>query len=463
MRGTFALHLNKLREGQIRSEQKAAAQEIDKVLSALSILDSLVIRTLLDSVPEFVKLFSNPAEWVRLFAVQSVQTLIDCKFAESNLMLTIIPSTAGALCNAGQEPSEEVRTELTALAVLAVKRFQHEVAVLGLLDHFRLLAEISLADQCPEVSRRGLALCRLLCGAIPLEIRPATLALAKALKPLLWHHHADIRCEAIETLTDVFRLGGRELLDDSRELPEGSHGTTMAMLTVLASDSAVAVRIRIFATMARVLLTHPDTRADERPRFLPIVLLGLTDATATAREAAAVTLRLAGDVYANDTRDIRGDVSSRPINISDLERRPEDARSLREAFERVGLSPLPLCVTEDGLAPLDATPYAGSDQWPVETNDATPPLTVTKSEVRADEFDWLDPPSSPPQKTRAVPVPTPTSTASAKPASTPTKTTETATVPRLACGCTASCCAVQRPVALRHYARCSWHRLAVAF
>jgi dynein assembly factor 5, axonemal len=214
------------------------------------------------------------------------------------------------------EESEEIRLLLLRLGTACMTCFPHDIGPRNYIDFFQVLLENCFRDPFPDLKKEACKAASQLCEIEPKQVKVITVPLAKAVKnACLMHKHSAVRAEAANTLSVLFRCGAAEVLKDKDEL---DNRTTASELFVLCNDHSEPVRLGVLGILSCALLDIKE-RVEMHAKYLPHLLLLVTDPFDAVRARARETLDRLGQLYMMDNEDNRIDLASRRVTMKDIE------------------------------------------------------------------------------------------------------------------------------------------------
>lgn len=263
-----------------------------------------------------LKEFEDTSERSREEAVRIATELIPGQ--DASILDWVLPSVVtriGVVPVA--EESEEIRLLLLRLATACMAAFPHDIGPRNYIDFFQVLLENCFRDAFPDLKKEACKAACQLCSIEPKQVRAISIPLAKALKgACLVYKHSAVRCEAAQTLAVLFRCGASEVLRDGKDEPENR--TTAAELFVLCNDHSEPVRLAVLSVLSCALLDVKE-RLELHAKYLPHLLLLVTDAFDAVRKMAHEVLERVGQLYMIDNEDNRIDLASRRVTMKDIE------------------------------------------------------------------------------------------------------------------------------------------------
>ncbi|KPI89518.1 hypothetical protein ABL78_1394 [Leptomonas seymouri] len=215
------------------------------------------------------------------------------------------------------EESEEIRLLLLRLGAACMACFPHDIGPRNYIDFFQVLLENCFRDPFPDLKKEACKAACQLCVIEPKEVKAITVPLAKAVKgACLMHKHSAVRAEAASTLAVLFRCGASEVLKDGKDEPENR--TTASELFVLCNDHSEPVRLAVLETLSCALLDIKE-RVEMHAKYLPHLLLLVTDSFDAVRARAHEILERIGQLYMIDNEDNRIDMANRRVTMKDIE------------------------------------------------------------------------------------------------------------------------------------------------
>lgn len=214
------------------------------------------------------------------------------------------------------EPSEEIRLRflelLTALLETAFERHASSLLHAYIFDILVVLVG-GVHDAFPDANVCACATLRVLSDHMVSVVKHFSVALVRAVTPLLLHRLARVRVAAIDTVRALVSCPNRDkckgsgteaIVDllghrDDNVIPIAAFYTTEVRVNYFArlnQDANVGVRAAFFA-MVRDWITNLPDRYDHESRLMPYLLSAVSDNDdAIARDAVATLARL-GDRY----------------------------------------------------------------------------------------------------------------------------------------------------------------------
>ncbi|KAG5469443.1 hypothetical protein LSCM1_02664 [Leishmania martiniquensis] len=215
------------------------------------------------------------------------------------------------------EESEEIRLLLLRLGMACMTCFPHDIGPRNYIDFFLVLLENCFRDPFPDLKKEACkAVCQL-CSIEPKQVKAISTPLAKALKDsCVLHKHSAVRCEAAQALAVLFRCGAAEALRDGKDEPENR--TMASELFVLCNDHSEPVRLAVLSVLSCALLDIKE-RLEMHAKYLPHLLLLVTDSFDAVRNTARRVLERVGQLHMIDNEDNRIDMENRHITMKDIE------------------------------------------------------------------------------------------------------------------------------------------------
>ncbi|KAG5495135.1 hypothetical protein JKF63_02188 [Porcisia hertigi] len=215
------------------------------------------------------------------------------------------------------EESEEIRLLLLRLGMACMTCFPHDIGPRNYIDFFLVLLENCFRDPFPDLKKEACKAACQLCIIEPREVKSISVPLAKVLKSsCLMHKHSAVRCEAAQALAVLFRCGASEALKDGKDEPENR--SMASELFVLCNDHSEPVRLAVLSILSCALLDLKE-RLELHAKYLPHLLLLLTDSFDSVRNTAHEILGRVGQLYMIDNEDNRIDIANRRITMKDIE------------------------------------------------------------------------------------------------------------------------------------------------
>ncbi|PWU99221.1 hypothetical protein C3747_221g10 [Trypanosoma cruzi] len=214
------------------------------------------------------------------------------------------------------EESEEVRLLLLRLAVLCMETYPNEIGPRNYIDFLKILLENCLRDSFPQLKKEACCACVRLCEIEPVQVKYIALSLAKVVKCYLLHKHSVVRAEAVRALTSLIRHGAAQILSDEKE--EERNKTTVSILFVLANDHVEAVRVAVVELLSTAFLDIVE-RLEQHRKYLPHLLLLMTDDFVAVSTKAYEALENMGKLYMLDNEDNSIDITKRRVTMKDIE------------------------------------------------------------------------------------------------------------------------------------------------
>ncbi|KAK7202011.1 hypothetical protein NESM_000269300 [Novymonas esmeraldas] len=215
------------------------------------------------------------------------------------------------------EESEEIRLLLLRLGVSCMTCFPHDIGPRNYIDFFQVLLENCFRDAFPDLKKEACKATCQLCSIEPKQVRAISVPLVRALKSsCLLHKHSAVRCEAAQTLAVLFRCGASETLRDGKDEPE--QRTMASELFVLCNDHSEPVRLAVLSVLSCALLDVKE-RLEMHAKYLPHLLLLVTDSFDAVRTTARGVLERVGQLYMIDNEDNRIDMANRRVTMKDIE------------------------------------------------------------------------------------------------------------------------------------------------
>lgn len=263
-----------------------------------------------------LKGFEDTSERAREEAVRITLKLLPGQSA--NILDWVLPSVVTRIGIVPvAEESEEIRLLLLRLGAACMTCFPHDIGPRNYIDFFQVLLENCFRDPFPDLKKEACRAACQLCAIEPKQVKAITIPLVKAVKAAcLLHKHAAVRAEAASTLAVLFRCGASEALKDGKDEPENR--TTASELFVLCNDHSEPVRLAVLDILSCALLDIKE-RAEMHAKYLPHLLLLLTDPFDAVRARAQDTLERVGQLYMIDNEDNRIDMANRRVTMKDIE------------------------------------------------------------------------------------------------------------------------------------------------
>ncbi|AIO01463.1 hypothetical protein LPMP_331710 [Leishmania panamensis] len=215
------------------------------------------------------------------------------------------------------EESEEIRLLLLRLGAACMTYFPHDIGARNYIDFFLVLLENCFRDPFPDLKKEACKATCQLCSIEPKQVKAISIPLTKVLKDsCLLHKHSAVRCEAAQTLTVLFRCGASEALKDGKNDPESR--TMASELFVLCNDHSEPVRLAVLSVLSCALLDVKE-RLEMHAKYLPHLLILVTDPFDAVRNMAHKILEQVGQLYMIDNEDNRIDMANRRITMKDIE------------------------------------------------------------------------------------------------------------------------------------------------
>ncbi|CAJ1992153.1 protein of unknown function - conserved [Leishmania donovani] len=215
------------------------------------------------------------------------------------------------------EESEEIRLLLLRLGTACMTCFPHDIGPRNYIDFFLVLLENCFRDPFPELKKEACKAACQLCSIEPKQVKVISTPLAKVLKDsCLLHKHSAVRCEAAQTLAVLFRCGASEALRDGKDEPENK--AMASELFVLCNDHSEPVRLAVLSVLSCALLDVKE-RLEMHAKYLPHLLLLVTDSFDAVRNMARKILERVGQLYMIDNEDNRIDMANRRVTMKDIE------------------------------------------------------------------------------------------------------------------------------------------------
>ncbi|KAG5469085.1 hypothetical protein LSCM4_02481 [Leishmania orientalis] len=215
------------------------------------------------------------------------------------------------------EESEEIRLLFLRLGMACMTCFPHDIGPRNYIDFFLVLLENCFRDPFPDLKKEACKAACQLCSIEPKQVKAISTPLAKALKEsCLLHKHSAVRCEAAQTLAVLFRCGASEALKDGKDEPENR--TMASELFLLCNDHSEPVRLAVLSVLSCALLDIKE-RLEMHAKYLPHLLLLVTDSFGAVRNMAHQILERVGQLHMIDNEDNRIDIANRHITMKDIE------------------------------------------------------------------------------------------------------------------------------------------------
>ncbi|KPA81158.1 hypothetical protein ABB37_04500 [Leptomonas pyrrhocoris] len=263
-----------------------------------------------------LKGFEDSSERAREEAVRITTELLSDQNA--NVLDWVLPSVVTRIGIVPvAEESEEIRLLLLRLGTTCMTCFPHDIGPRNYIDFFQVLLENCFRDPFPDLKKEACKAACQLCAIEPKQVKAITVPLAKAVKSAcLMHKHSAVRAEAANTLAVLFRCGASEVLKDGKD--EAENRTTASELFVLCNDHSEPVRLAVLDILSCALLDIKE-RVEMHPKYLPHLLLLVTDPFDAVRARAREILERVGQLYLMDNEDNRIDMASRRVTMKDIE------------------------------------------------------------------------------------------------------------------------------------------------
>lgn len=263
-----------------------------------------------------LKGFEDPSERAREEAVRITTLLLPGQSA--SVLDWVLPSVVTRIGIVPvAEESEEIRLLLLRLGAACMTSFPHDIGPRNYIDFFQVLLENCFRDPFPDLKKEACKAACQLCEIEPKQVKAITVPLAKAVKnACLMHKHSAVRAEAASTLAVLFRCGASEVLKDGKDEPENR--TTASELFVLCNDHSEPVRLAVLDILSCALLDIKE-RTEMHAKYLPHLLLLVTDPFDAVRARARDVLERVGQLYMVDNEDNRIDMANRRVTMKDIE------------------------------------------------------------------------------------------------------------------------------------------------
>ncbi|RNF15805.1 HEAT repeat containing 2 [Trypanosoma conorhini] len=293
----------------------------NKRLAAYEKLSQLCEQGSLNNTEEFDMLraclrgFEDASERCREHSVKIVTRVLPRQ--NSSVLDWVLPAIVTRIgVSPVVEESEELRLLLLRLAVLCMETYPNEIGPRNYIDFFQVLLENCLRDAFPELKKEACRACVRLCEIEPVESKHIALPLATVVKCYLLHKHSVVRVEAVRALTSLIHHGAAQILSDGKE--EEASRTTASILFVLANDHAESVRVALVELLSTVFLDIME-RLEQHRKYLPHLLLLMTDRFVAVSTKACTLLERMGKLYMVDNEDNSIDITKRRVTMKDIE------------------------------------------------------------------------------------------------------------------------------------------------
>ncbi|ESL08087.1 hypothetical protein TRSC58_04217 [Trypanosoma rangeli SC58] len=305
----FPRYLNEISDGA-RNKRLAAYEKLSQLCE-----DGCLNNTEeFDLLRTCLRGFEDASERCREYSVRLVTNVFSR--LSSSVLDWVLPAIVTRIgVSPVVEESEELRLLLLRLAVLCMETYPNEIGPRNYIDFFQVLLENCLRDAYPELKKEACRACVRLCEIEPVQTKHVALSLANVVKCYLLHKHSVVRVEAVRALTSLIHRGAAQILSDGND---DESRTTASILFVLANDHVESVRVALVELLSTTFLDIVE-RLDQHRKYLPHLLLLMTDRFETVSTKACTLLENMGKLYMLDNRDDSIDITKRRVTMKDIE------------------------------------------------------------------------------------------------------------------------------------------------
>eukprot|EP01065_Artemidia_motanka_P029350 TRINITY_DN35487_c0_g1_i1.p1 TRINITY_DN35487_c0_g1~~TRINITY_DN35487_c0_g1_i1.p1 ORF type:complete len:962 (+),score=434.43 TRINITY_DN35487_c0_g1_i1:57-2888(+) len=331
---TIRHDVNCLQDKRIDTRWKAL-QRIEKAMEQLA-GTAEEERYAQEIIKPLLKMFDDRRDRHRELAAVLVRQALP--HLEYNCLDWVLPVLSARMAqDPAPEESEPVRHELMDLLIACVLNFPHEVAPRGYLDYFTDIITQSLKCRDPDMKKLCCRCVLQLCVACRERMKPAAMALAKAVRPALQFKQWSVRVEAVKAFSRLIGLGAIEIIYDFKEEIHDVK-TTLSFIRILTCDRSESVRQATLDMIADWTMEIPE-RLDTHRWMVPSVLLALTDDIESVRRKAQHIMVGLGKFYEMDNEDNSIDLERRRVTLKDIQWYGDDSYP---DMTMVGRSTLPI-------------------------------------------------------------------------------------------------------------------------
>ncbi|KAL1116119.1 hypothetical protein AAG570_005614 [Ranatra chinensis] len=292
--------LNIIQQSEDKTNKRSALGELRKIISQTETSGLGDIYTRISKSLHLC--FQDRFELCREQSILITTDMLNTLEPDPKYLISLIPALQRRIvCEASQEPSEEIRLLLVKLLHVIIEKYDNLVTPFT-NDIIEMLAA-TIADSAPVVKKESCS-CAIALSKVPSQaFYTCSPKLIKPLVDTAGHQHWRVRCIVVETIGSVIQNGDNKCIPD----------VTTPLAKRLFDDS-FHVRMAVTRVVGNWMISLPD-RYSFFPVLLPLILTSLTDENDDIVKETEFLWTTAGKQYLNENEK---DFKDRIDYISDI-------------------------------------------------------------------------------------------------------------------------------------------------